>query len=108
MTSFNKEINSVLESLGPEVTSPNITPITGEKLYKLLDEINGDDEIFDKDKYEKLKREQPEASKKVVAFTPTSEELKHFKKNVKASAIKNSSSSSSKSSDRVVLFEMHL
>ena len=94
MTSFKKEINSVLESLGPEVTSPNITPITGEKLYKLLDEIYGDDEIFDKEKYEKLKREQPEAAKKVIEFTPTSEELKHFKKNVKASAIKKSSSSS--------------
>jgi hypothetical protein len=95
MSSFNKEINSILESLGPEVTSPNITPITGEKLYKLLDDITGEHEIFDEDKYEKLKKANPEAAKKVIEFTPTSEEMKHLKKNVKASAIKSSSSSKS-------------
>ena len=95
MTSFNKEINSILESLGPEVTSPNITPITGEKLYKLLDEINGDDEIFDKETFEKLKREDPEVAKKVIEFTPTSEDVKQLKKNIKPSAIKSSSSSKS-------------
>jgi hypothetical protein len=95
MTSFNKEINSILESLGPEVTSPNITPITGEKLYKLIDEINGKNEIFDKEAFEKLKKEDSEAAKKVIEFTPTSEEMKHLKKNVKASAIKSSSSSKS-------------
>ena len=49
MSTIQKVISPILESLGPEVMSPNLTN-AGDQLYKLFDEMAGDYEVFNKKK----------------------------------------------------------
>ena len=82
MSSIQKAISPILESLGPEVMSPNLTNV-GEQMYKIFDEIAGDYEVINKEKYEHLKKHEPEKAKKAKVFKPNTEELEKIRRKEK-------------------------
>jgi hypothetical protein len=45
MSSIENAINPILESLGPEVISPNFSQV-GEKLYRIFNEAENDYELL--------------------------------------------------------------
>jgi hypothetical protein len=71
MTSIRKSLSPILESMGPEVVSPNLSE-PSEGLYRIFDEIKKDFDIINEEEYQLLKSFHPETAAKA-------EKVKHHK-----------------------------
>jgi len=69
MTSIGKALSPILESMGPEVVSPNLSE-PSDGLYRIFNEIKKDYDIINEEEYQTLKSFYPEDAKKA-------EKIKH-------------------------------
>ena len=74
MTSIRKTLSPILESMGPEVISPNLSE-PQQELYRIFDELKKDYNIMNEEEYQKLKTTRPEHAKKA-------EKIKHHTKTI--------------------------
>ena len=63
MTSIRKTLSPILESMGPDVVSPNLSE-PSESLYRIFNEIKKDFDIIDEEEFQVLKSFYPEDAAK--------------------------------------------